>query len=821
MTIGDFGWDSAPRRRRGRALFGLVLAIAVTGTLAAASLAPLVFVVGYAVHRAADRFLGAACDVHEKPPPERSVLLARDGKTVLATFFTQNRAPVRLTAVPRALIHALVATEDRRFYEHHGVDVRGLLRAAVHDLSGGDTQGGSTLTMQYVKQVRYYQAGNDAERLAAIAPNLDRKLENAKCALELEQHYSKNQILERYLNIAFFGENSYGVATAAKTYFRQPLSQLGAPQAAMLVGLLQAPSQYDPFQHPDLALQRRNEVLTNMADVGYLDPAAALRYERAPLGLASSRPPPVPEGCNYANAAVPNAGFFCDYAVHWLQQHGVSEFTLNTDGLRIVSSLDAKLQTSGQRAVWKGGLKPTSDYILVMPSVDPATGAITTMITSRRYGLHGRGHSVEPLFTAAYAGAGSTYKYFTAAAALTAGAPISLSLTTAGSRYKTQHCRSGHYTVHNVGHYPDTMPLSDALPQSSNTYFVALEDEFFGCHLQPVVDTALNLGLNRLREPRNSSAAASIAREVVQSQEPTFTLGQDPTAALELTGAFSAAANDGVFCPPSPVLRVQRTNGSTLPLRKPACRRVLSPYVARTLVTLMRKDTHSGTAASYFQRWYARNGSDVAGKTGTDNNAADNGNSALWFVGLTPHLVAAASLVNPDNPKQTVHDLPRMPGDWVGQDVFGAYASTYWLDAYRPALRHHWSWPSRSHLPGTRHVPDVVGEERSTAVARLHDAGFRVTVFPVECGSDRPRGVVAYQQPPRATPGSAVTICLSIGRPLYVYVPPPPPPPAAPAPPHTPKPKPKPKPNPNPKPKPPPFPKPKPPPFPKPPPPRH
>ena len=410
--------------------------------------------------------------------------------------------------------------------------------------------------------------------------------------------------------------------------------------------------------------------------------------------------------------------------MHWLQHHGVSDSQLNTAGLRIVSSLDAQLQTSGQRAVWHAGLKPGADYVLVMPSVDPATGAVTTMITSRRYGLHGRGYSVEPLFTAAYAGAGSTYKYFTAAAALTAGAPTSLSLTTGGNHYRTQNCRSGSYSVHNAGNYPDTMPLSDALPQSSNTYFVALEDQFFGCRLQGVVQTALHLGMNRLRQPLTSAAAGSIAHEVVQSQEPTFTLGQEPTAALELTGAFSAAANDGVFCPPTPVLRLMRSNATPLPLKGPPCRQAFTPYVARTIVSLMRRDTHDGTAASYFQRWYARHGSDVAGKTGTDNNAADNGNSALWFVGLTPHLVAAASLVNPDNPKQTVHDLPGMPGAWVGQDIFGAYASTYWLDAYAPALRRQWSWPSPSDLPRTRNVPPVIGEQRSTAEADLRRAGL-------------------------------------------------------------------------------------------------
>jgi membrane peptidoglycan carboxypeptidase len=770
--------------RRVGTLCKLVLATGLTGLLVAGLFAPLIAGAGWVVHSAANRFLDARCDVRETPPPQRSTLYASDGKTVIARLFTQNRAPVNLSQVPGSVVHALIATEDRRFYEHHGIDVRGLVRAALHDLAGGSTQGGSTLEMQYVKQVRFYQARTDAERQAAVAPNLDRKLQNAKCALALEKRYTKQQILQKYLDIAFFGENSYGIATAAKTYFGVPVSKLTVPQSALLIGLLQAPSEYDPFVHPEAALQRRNEVLANMADVGYLTPGAAARLGRTPLGLSSRRPPPVPEGCVHANPAIPNAGFFCDYALNWLHQHGVSEYELDTGGLRVVTTLDARLQTSGQRAIWKAGLKPSSDYILVMPSVDPTTGAVTTMITSRKYGIDGSHHaeSSEPLFTAAFAGAGSTYKYFTAAAALTAGAPPSLQLTTAGNQYRTQHCASGHYKVHNAGNYPDTMAFRDALPQSSNTFFVAMEDEFFGCHLGPVVDTALNLGMNRLRQPLNSNAAGPIAAEVVNSQEPTFTLGQEPTSALELTGAFSAAANDGVFCPPTPIVRVTDMTGAPVHVRHEGCHRVLSQYVAREIVTMMRHDTRDGTAASYFQGWYAHHGSPVAGKTGTDNNAADNANSALWFVGQTPHLVAAASLVNPQNPKQTVHGLPHLPDAFVAQDVFGAYAATYWLKAYGPALHYHWSWPSVASLGG-EDVPSVIGSSRQQAVSRLRDAGFKVNVFSVPCGSSRPADTVAYQEPRRALRGSTVTICVSSGSPLYVYVPPPPPPPPPPAPP--------------------------------------
>ena len=765
-----------PRPGHGVAVFRLFLAVTITGLLVASGLTPIVLGVGWLVNRATGRLLNTNCDVADTGMPRRSTLLARDGKTVIARLFTQNRAPVDLDRVPHVLIQALIATEDRRFYEHHGVDMRALLRAGVHDLSGGDTQGGSTLTMQYVKQVRYFQAHTDAERQAAVATTVDRKLHNARCALEIEQRDTKAQLLQKYLNIAFFGENSYGIATAAQTYFGHPVSELRLAQSALLVGLLRAPSQYDPFLHPMAARQRRDEVIDNLVDVGDLSRQAAARYKRLPLGLSSSRPPPVPEGCAHANPALANAGFFCDYVLTWLREHGINRRTLEVGGLQVVTTLDPRLQSRGQRAVWRAGLKPAADYILVMPSVDPATGAVTTMISSRRYGVSGsrRGESTQPLFTAAYAGAGSTYKYFTAATALTAGATPSLRLTTAHNRYRTKHCAAGPYTVRNAGRYRDTMPLRQALPQSSNTFFVALEDEFFGCHLGPIVNTAVQLGMNRLTKPLTERADASIAQEVVRSQEPTFTLGQEPTSALELTGAFSAAANDGVLCPPVPVLRVIGGDGSTLDVHRPACRRVLNRYVARTLVTLMRHDTHDGTARLPFRKWYTTGHSDVAGKTGTDNNAADNGTAALWFVGMTPHLVAAASLVNPDHPKQTTHGLPGMPHTHVVHDVFGAYAATFWLDAYGPSVHHRWSWPSATAVPHGRHVHSVIGRSRRAAIAQLRHSGYRIAVFPVRCGSARPRGRVAYQEPPIARPGSVVTICLSSGTPLYVHLPRPP-----------------------------------------------
>ena len=208
-------------------------ALVGAGVLAAAMLLPFIGGAGLLASRAATDFLDTSCDLTIQPAAQTSSIYASDGKTRIATLYAQNRQDVPLTQVPQAVQDALISTEDRRFYSHHGVDLHGLVRAAVSDSSGGgDTQGGSTLTMQYVKQVRYYQATTQAQRDAAVDQTLDRKVQDAKCAIDLEKKYSKSQILDDYFNIAFFGENSYGIQVAAETYFGVPAAKLTVPQGA-------------------------------------------------------------------------------------------------------------------------------------------------------------------------------------------------------------------------------------------------------------------------------------------------------------------------------------------------------------------------------------------------------------------------------------------------------------------------------------------------------------------------------------------------------------------------------------------------------------
>ncbi len=765
---------SSDRHHRLSTALKLAAAVLACGALAAGMLLPFVGGVGLAADKVATDFLNTSCDLVISPAQQTSTVYASDGKTLIATLYAQNRRAVPLSQVPRSVQDALISTEDKRFYSHHGVDLHGLIRAAVRNGSGGDTQGGSTLTMQYVKQVRYYQATTDAQRQAAIQQDLSRKLQDAQCAIDLEKRYSKSEILDDYLNIAFFGENSYGIQVAAETYFGIPASRLSVAQGAMLVGLLQSPSQLDPFVNPQAAQHRRNQVLQNMVDNNQLPAAQAAKYSASALGLSASRAPASGQGCTNASAAIKNVGFFCDYVLDWLQHTGGLKLqTLQTGGLKIVTSLDAGLQNSGQQAVWNSGLDPNSPTALVMPSVDPRTGAVQTMITSRHYGV-GAGQSTVPLFTDGYAGSGSTYKYFTALAALKRGVQPNFTLTTGSNAYTVKNCPTDGntvpYTTHNAGNYQATLPLSSALPESVNTYFVAMEDQLFGCDLAPIVQTALGLGMNALNKPDHAGSSETIAQATIAEHRSSFTLGFAPTSALELSAAYGAAANDGVFCPANPVLGVTGPTGLPVKYQRPACSRQFDAQVARTMLKMMTADTTSslGTAGQYFTGWYRNGGSQVASKTGTDNDDKDGpdgggGNSALWFVGVTPTLVSAAALVNPSSPKATVSGLPGNVAN-NGSDVFGAYASTFWLAAYGPTLsQQQWSWGEPTDVSNPVNVPDLTGLSVPDATSTLSSIGLAASVAATACGSGQPAGTVGYYEPHVASAGSPVTLCLSNG----------------------------------------------------------
>jgi membrane peptidoglycan carboxypeptidase len=761
----------------------------VAAVLVAGVLLPYVGGLGYVAGSEANKFNNTVCTMNTNtPPPQKTIVYANDGKTVLATFFEQDRQPVPLTQVPKFLVQALVATEDRRFYSHHGVDIRGLIRSAF-STSNGDTQGGSTLTMQYVKQVRYYQAGsNVAAQQAAVDQTLNRKLEDAKCALDLEKVESKDQILDQYLNIAFYGENSYSIQSASQTFFNKDVSKLTLPEAALLVGVVKAPTQYDPFLHPQAAKTRRNEVIQNLVDVGDLTAAQAAKYAATPLSLATASAPPVSQGCANASSAIANTGFFCDYMHDWLIANGITEPQLDQGGLRIVSTLSPTVQNSAQKSL--SAIYPAkSRSTAILPVIDPKTGYVLAMVTNKTYGYTNDGaHTVAHLFTDATAQGASTYKYFSLIAALEAGAPTNMAIDSTNA-YTPTSCPTGPNTqpIGNAEPMPNRLTLAQATAMSSNTYFVALEDKFFeNCDLSPVVKTAVDLGLTALNVP-SGNGNLSVANNVIAKQSYVFTLGSGPaTSPLQITSAYAAAANDGKLCTAIPVLSVKDDTGKSLALKQsPSCVAKMTPQVARTALQVLTGDSQAGgTSAAQFAPYYAAGGSLVAGKTGTQN--ADNPateNSAAWYVGVTPTTTSALAIYNPAAPSSP---LLSVPGALDGQ-ASGSTAAGIWLAAMGPTISQtHWTWPDPSAIDGSVPVPPVTGLSVADATTTLTGAGFKVQDYgdlfdgtrcasPLVHNAAMLAGQVAYYTPTQALPGTTVTICQSDGTSLLapVFIPPP------------------------------------------------
>jgi membrane peptidoglycan carboxypeptidase len=612
----------------------LVVAVPLAGALLAALLLPWFLGPGLAVRSNADLLAPLPVEFGDRTPAGNSVVLAADG-SLITHFYRNNRTPVGSEAIAEVMKQALVDIEDSRFYEHRGLDVEGTARALVRNLvAGAVEQGGSTITQQLVKQTRLQSATTPEERLAATEESVGRKLREARLALTLEKQYSKEEILTRYLNLVYFGQGAYGVQAAAQRYFGVDAAALTLPQAAMLAGLVQTPTNDDPVSNPDRARERRDQVLRRMHDLGHITDEQLAEFAGQPVEVNPTEPPP--NGC--VDAVV--GGFFCDY----LQRHltgtlGVTQEQLETGGLVIRTTLRPDLQVAGDQAV--AGALPLGDPLAAMfTAVEPATGKVLAMSVNRRFGYDTADPTQESvnLNLVASQGAGSTYKVFVAAAAMERGIPPWHTITTSDP-YVSRVYKNGvaPYVVQNAAEgYPGTLTLTEALIRSSNTYFVALEDELGS--VEGPVRTAQRMGLFSL-DP--------VADEVIAQNRGSFTLGAEATSPLALASAYSTLAASGTRCAPTPVTEVLDRNGAPLtgldgaPLPTgPACTpEAVRPDIATTLNQILVGDTAlpigTGTRA-------AIPGHQIAGKTGTSQDRF-----SAAFVGYTPQYAASVMVLNP------------------------------------------------------------------------------------------------------------------------------------------------------------------------------
>jgi membrane peptidoglycan carboxypeptidase len=619
-----------PRWRATRLL--LLVAVPVAGTLLAALLLPWLLGPGLAVRANADLLAPLPVELGDTPTGNTAVLAA-DG-SLITYFYRNNRTPVPADAIAEVMEQALVDIEDSRFYEHRGVDVEGTARALMRNLvAGAVLEGGSTITQQLVKQTRLQAATTPEERLAATEESVGRKLVEARLALTLEKQHSKEEILTRYLNIVYFGRGAYGVQAAAQRYFGVDAAALTLPQAAMLAGLVQTPANDDPLTNPEGARERRDQVLRRMHELGHVTDLQLAEIVGRPVEVAPTEPPL--NGCVDARVGA----FFCDYLQRYLiGTLGLTQEQLVTGGLTIRTTLRPDLQLAGDQAVLAH--LPLGDPLAGMfTAVEPGTGRVLAMSVNRRFGYDAADPAQESvnLNLVASQGAGSTYKVFVAAAALARGFPPWHTITTSDP-YVSRVYKNGQapYVVQNVGNYPSTLTMTEALIRSSNTYFVALEDQLGS--VEGPVRTAQQMGLFSL-DP--------VADQVVAENRGSFTLGAEATSPLALATAYSTLAASGTRCDPTPVTEIldsagaplTRPDGTPLPLGSSCTPGAVPPEVATTLNQILIGDTAlpigTGTRA-------AIPGHQIAGKTGTSQDRF-----SVAFVGYTPQYAASVMVLNP------------------------------------------------------------------------------------------------------------------------------------------------------------------------------
>src|SRR4051812_13898993 len=296
----------------------LLLCGLLAGLVVAAAAFPAVAMSGLAAKAGSDTFESLPTDIDVLPSPQISYVYASDGKTLLATMYDENRRDVKIDDVAEVMQQAMVAAEDNRFYQHRGVDVKGVARAFVaNQNAGGQTeQGASTLTMQYVRQAISYSAKTPQEVVDATDKTPTRKLREMKYAIDLEKKLNKDQILERYLNIASYGHGSYGVFAAAHVYFEKDPKDLTLPEAALIAGLVKAPGTSDPAtpEGRPRALERQKYVLNQMVAMGYIKQQQADEAGKVALNIVGKR---TPEGCESVQQPLLGAGFYCDYLRRW------------------------------------------------------------------------------------------------------------------------------------------------------------------------------------------------------------------------------------------------------------------------------------------------------------------------------------------------------------------------------------------------------------------------------------------------------------------------------------------------------------------------
>jgi penicillin-binding protein 1A len=584
---------SRRRRRRRLSLFGRI----VYGVLAVAFLLVL-FAAGTVagIVYAYSRNLPDINRMADFQPSRSTRVYARDGE-LLATLYKQNRVFVPIAKIPQLVRDAFIANEDHNFYLHHGVDFGGIARAALADYRHEQFQGASTITQQLARAL-----------FLSNEVSISRKIQEALLAMEIERYYTKDEILERYLNLIYFGAGAYGIEAASHTYFGTSVDRLSVAQAAMLAGLPAAPSDYSPYVSLARATERQHHVLERMVASGYLTTAQADAAKREPLGLIGDRP------SGLLSYRYP---YFTTYATHVLEGAFGTQ-AVYEGGLDVATTLDPHLQQLAQDAVDWGVAHAKSEGVNAhqeaLVAIRPQTGEIVAMVG-------GTGFTLVNQFNRAWQALrqpGSSFKTYVYTAAIDGGLPPTALIDDAPISYPMGDGTQWR-PMDDDFRFLGPITLRYALAQSRNVVAVKLAEQV---GIDRVIAYAHRMGV---RAPLEANLSLALGTSVVSP--------------LDQAAGYATLANQGVHIDPSPLRLVTDSLGSTLlDNRVPQETEVVSAGTAYVMTSMLESVIKSGTGYPN-----ADIGRPAAGKTGTTSDFRD-----AWFVGYTPDLVTAVWLGNDD-----------------------------------------------------------------------------------------------------------------------------------------------------------------------------
>ncbi|MGO4591252.1 transglycosylase domain-containing protein [Paenarthrobacter sp. 2TAF44] len=650
-------------------ILGFLGVSAICGVLVAGLLVPAAAVSGSAASGSIQFFDTLPAELQVDPPSQNTTILAKDG-TPIASIYAENRTKVPLDQMSPFIKDAVISIEDSRFYEHGGIDTTGIMRAIV-STARGNKQGASTITQQYVNNVineSLVASGKDEDvKLNGLNKGVGDKLREMKLAIALEKKFSKEQILEGYLNIVFFNRDAYGIEAASKFFFSTTAKDLTLPQAALLAGLVNSPSAFDPITNPDNSKKRRDLVLAAMVNQGKISQA---EYDEAVATPVTTKVTPARQGCAYATMAP----YFCDYVLHLLLNNPAygetsdeREKRIMRGGLTIRTTLDPTAQTVAQQQVdGTAGANPDKWGASIV-SVQPGTGQIVSMAQNTVWLPQDGKFDQTQNFNVDVLDAdgndlngiggfqpGSTMKPFTFAEWLNEGKSMNTTINASVRRYPQNFRWRNTCPAPTVGWYDATngtfdlqnsdegyyrnMTVLYGLMNSINTATFASASQLDLCGIQGIVDaTGVHGGL----PARDDTGKITDPNPKVPMTTLGNLIGSTQTAPLTMASAFATFAADGKYCQPIAITSVKDQSGADLPAQSSNCKDAIKPEVARGVAYAMGKVLDEGSGSLIRPALNSRN-FPVAAKTGTNDT-----NGSTWVVGYTTGLATASWFGDP------------------------------------------------------------------------------------------------------------------------------------------------------------------------------